>query len=208
MIPILDKDNTDPVVPGWPFGEIRDRVGSIPGTLGNKKNHSDMHQFFDKLMFDAGITPNGLFDNSTNGFQLIQALEARINQIISSTFGLEYHTSFASLSAEFTVLSGVFTNWSLIKTGYDLDFANNVVDTDVVTFGTAFKKGVPVTIYFDQSPTGTEDFRIIINSTNAGVLPVIRMAGVAGSNSVFTIPIGESFQVIRRELEWEILNFN
>jgi hypothetical protein len=44
-------------------------------TVGEHINQ-DIVQFFQKLIADAGITPNGQFDNNVNGHQLIQALRA------------------------------------------------------------------------------------------------------------------------------------
>jgi len=37
----------------------------------------DMIQFFQKLKAKAAITENGLFDNETNGYQLVEALDKR-----------------------------------------------------------------------------------------------------------------------------------
>ncbi len=69
---ISDFDGTV-VAPGgdYPFGDIK----NIPsGTRANRKMLDDMIQFFQKAMDLAGITPNSLPDNVTNGYQLIDAV--------------------------------------------------------------------------------------------------------------------------------------
>lgn len=56
-------------------GKIRDNTGIGDGTPVNEALYGDMHQFFAKLMRDAGITPNNLIENTTNGFQLNEAFD-------------------------------------------------------------------------------------------------------------------------------------
>lgn len=73
-IKLTSKANTVGVSATYPFGNIKDRVGSTPGTAVNTINHADFHQFFEKMMNEAGITHNGLPDNQTNSFQLFTAL--------------------------------------------------------------------------------------------------------------------------------------
>lgn len=58
----------------YPRGDIKDNPA---GTLVNRTMMTDMIQLFSKLMDDAGITPNGLPDNVTNGYQLKDALDLR-----------------------------------------------------------------------------------------------------------------------------------
>jgi hypothetical protein len=71
---ITDKPNTEAPSGDYPFGNIRDKQVSIPGTPVNKAVYADFHQFFAKLMDYAGVTPNGLPDNDYSGFQLMEAL--------------------------------------------------------------------------------------------------------------------------------------
>lgn len=67
----------------YPFGDIKDAPS---GTIVDRTSYADMHQFFQKLMFSAGITPNGLPDNVTNGWQLMQSLtrvmSAHVNGVL------------------------------------------------------------------------------------------------------------------------------
>jgi len=71
---ITDKPNTEAPSSDYPFGNIKDKNGSIAGTPVNKLVYADFHQFFAKLMDLAGVTPNGLPDNDYSGFQLVEAL--------------------------------------------------------------------------------------------------------------------------------------
>lgn len=77
----------------YPAGDIKDNPG---GTLVNRMMLTDVLQLFQKLMIDAGITPNGLDDNTTNGYQLKDAL-------LSSTVGL----SWSSTGITFNTISAV-----------------------------------------------------------------------------------------------------
>jgi len=52
-------------------GDIKDAPN---GTPVNRSTNGDIQQFFAKLLRVAGITPNGLRDNETNGYQLYDAL--------------------------------------------------------------------------------------------------------------------------------------
>jgi hypothetical protein len=79
MIKLLSKPNVDPADATYPFGKPRDDDGSGNGFPADVQTHGDIHQFFEKLMNIAGIAPNDLPDNQTNGFQLILALLKKFN---------------------------------------------------------------------------------------------------------------------------------
>lgn len=73
---ILDFDGTVVAAGGaYPFGDIKDNPS---GTRINSKSNSDIQQFFQKLLNSAGITANSLADNTTNGYQLTEALSTVI----------------------------------------------------------------------------------------------------------------------------------
>lgn len=79
-IGLQNKPNTDAPDSDYPYGKTRDisSLGAGDGTPANTLVHGDFHQFFEKMMADAGITANGLFDNEYNGWQLFEALLAVI----------------------------------------------------------------------------------------------------------------------------------
>lgn len=60
----------------YPDGQIKDRNGTVRGTPVNKLTNADMHQFFAKLMREAGVEPNGVFDNEYSGNQFWEALDS------------------------------------------------------------------------------------------------------------------------------------
>ncbi|PXX26286.1 hypothetical protein C7967_11548 [Thalassospira sp. 11-3] len=68
----IDKSNlTD-----FPNGRIKDNSGAGDGTPVNERVYGDLHEVFAKLMRLYGISYNGLPDNETNGYQLLDALVA------------------------------------------------------------------------------------------------------------------------------------
>jgi hypothetical protein len=67
-------DNSD--LTNYPSGRIKDNDGSGNGTPVNRSVYGDLHSTISKLMRLYSITPNGLPDNETNGFQIIDALSA------------------------------------------------------------------------------------------------------------------------------------
>lgn len=62
----------------YPFGSVRDKTPSLAGTIWNFEMMSDIIQFFSKMFNESGITANGLPDNTTNGYQLFEALMSNI----------------------------------------------------------------------------------------------------------------------------------
>ncbi len=68
----------------YPNGNIKDNPGDNSGTPLNKFVHADYHQFFRKLLSLASITPNGLVENVTNGYQYITALIAKIRATLAT----------------------------------------------------------------------------------------------------------------------------
>jgi hypothetical protein len=73
-IKLTTKTNTEPASTNYPYGQIKDKTSSVPGTPVNVATYGDFHQFFEKLMAAAGITHNNIPDNAGDGFQLYEAL--------------------------------------------------------------------------------------------------------------------------------------
>jgi len=72
---LANKSNVEAPDYDFPFGRIRDRAGSTPGTPVNEDVYGDMHQFFEKLMDDAGLTHNEDPESEADGFQFNEALD-------------------------------------------------------------------------------------------------------------------------------------
>lgn len=69
---ITDFDGTVvPVDADYPSGDIKDNPS---GTVINRKSNSDIQQLMQKMMREAAITPSGLPDNDSNGYQLYDAI--------------------------------------------------------------------------------------------------------------------------------------
>jgi len=67
-------DNSDLI--NYPDGRIKDNDGTGNGTGVNEKTKGDWHQAIAKLMRLYDIAPNGLPDNESNGYQIIDAISA------------------------------------------------------------------------------------------------------------------------------------
>jgi len=112
------------------FGRIKDNSGTNDGTPVNEFVYGDIHQFFAKLITLAGITPNNLPDNETNGYQTIQALKefaTKNNYIqnISSVSGV------LNVSAKIGLMQ---TNEFLVcKASVDLGAETQIKGTDGIT---------------------------------------------------------------------------
>ncbi len=76
-INIDDKGNVDGPGGNFEFSHIRDdsSPGSGDGTPVNTLVYGDFHQFFAKLIEQAGIVYNDLPENLTNGYQYLQAFD-------------------------------------------------------------------------------------------------------------------------------------
>lgn len=73
-IGLENHPNNDAINAAYPYGGIKDNTGVGNGTPINKLTNDDIHQTLRKILALAGITPNGLPDNVTNGYQYIQGL--------------------------------------------------------------------------------------------------------------------------------------
>lgn len=67
-------DNSSPAV--YLQGRVKDNAGAGDGTPVNEFVYGDLHQTLAKLMALYNISYNGLPDNETNGYQLVEALRA------------------------------------------------------------------------------------------------------------------------------------
>lgn len=65
----------------FPFGAIKDKTTGSSGTPVIEATYSDFIQNLWHFVAAAGITPNGLQDNVTNGFQLSRALQVVLEPV-------------------------------------------------------------------------------------------------------------------------------
>jgi len=77
MIPLNSNPNIDNSdLANFPDGRIKDNDGSGNGTGVNRAVYGDLHSVISKLMRLYAIVPNGIPENETNGYQIIEALSA------------------------------------------------------------------------------------------------------------------------------------
>lgn len=81
MRKLLDGTNVDAATGDYPNGRTRDKDGATPGTILNEVLLGDIQQFFQKLLIDSGIAENDTPDNVSNGYQLLEALAAKIDEL-------------------------------------------------------------------------------------------------------------------------------
>lgn len=65
----------------YPFGSIIDAGGSVPGTPVVEQTYSDVIQSILHFLSQTSTAPNGLKDNTTNGFQIFEAIEKYLDPI-------------------------------------------------------------------------------------------------------------------------------
>lgn len=80
MRTLLAVPNVDGATTDYPKGKVRDKSGPTAGTTGGEILFGDLVQLLQKLVIDAGITENTLPDNVANGYQLLDALNAKIKE--------------------------------------------------------------------------------------------------------------------------------
>lgn len=88
MRSLANKTNVEPPDSDYPYGRIKDNPGNNTGTPINEQVYGDFHQFFERMMAKqlgsplGDIVPNELPDSDYSGFQLFEALENVINNLI------------------------------------------------------------------------------------------------------------------------------
>lgn len=98
----------------FPYGNLIDETGVNDGTAVNREFLTDIVQFFEKAVDEAGIVPNGIVDNEYDGWQLFQVFQS----LISKKYTKEITTAFdgdvvtitrAEIEAAFEVVNPFYT---------------------------------------------------------------------------------------------------
>lgn len=76
---LKDQQGVQPPTSAYPRGRIKNNE-----TLINEEINGDIIQFFQKLLIDQNITANGSPDNTYNGYQLVEALDGKIEDFIKT----------------------------------------------------------------------------------------------------------------------------
>ncbi len=194
---ILDLDNVDPADYDYPYGKVRDvsALGASDGTPVNEAAIGDVLQFFQKLMDEASVVPNGLPDNNYSGFQLFQALEDLLPAI--KYRGNTVYTDGNNLPV--TNISSTYwvANWPTVST--EIEILSNIFSDDIVSFGDEMPIGTTISI----SQTGQfNPINFVLNSTNAGGLPLLRLKGVTANDAQFGLDENETVIFTRKSHGW------
>jgi len=204
MIKTVDKTNVRAVDAAYPYSGQKDDTGVFDGTPLNEEWSGDYVQFFERMLALSGITANGLPDNATNDFQLYEAFERAIEKRFDHTYNNDASVFIAN---KLISISGFDYLFNILDRGTtEIDFVNNSGDTArIISFGDNAPKGTIHNFVFNQDPIGTNTFIIILNSTDSGSNPTIKIDGVSGANTTFSYTIGKTYQAIRLENHWEII---
>lgn len=73
--------NAGPDTSDFPFGSIIDDEGAVIGTPVIEGTYSDFIQSLWHFFTKSGMSPNGLKENTTNGFQLYEAIERVLSPV-------------------------------------------------------------------------------------------------------------------------------
>lgn len=104
-----NKSNVEAPSSDYPYGRIKDKVANLTaGTPVNEAVYGDFHQFFSRLMAEAGIEENGNPDNDYTGFQLYQALLKTIAKKIGQYSSEDDLTPSSPTSLDSFIYPGIF----------------------------------------------------------------------------------------------------
>lgn len=126
-------DNSDLV--NFPDGRIKDNDGSGNGTGINERTNGDIHQTISRLMRKYGIVPNNLPDNITNGFQIVEAIQALASK---NDFVLPLTDVGGVLSVPIKFSFMEDNEGVICKSGINLGPQTQIKGSDAVTFNTTY----------------------------------------------------------------------
>jgi hypothetical protein len=125
----INVDNSDPS--NYPDGRIKNNTGTGNGTPVNETVYGDIHQMIAKLMRLNAITENGLPDNETNGFQIIEALRALASK---NDFVIPLTVNTGILSVPIKIGFMLENEEVICKAGFNLAAETKIKGTDNTLF--------------------------------------------------------------------------
>lgn len=115
----------------FPDGRIKDNDGSGTGTGINERTNGDIHQTISRLMRKYGIVPNNMPDNVTNGFQIVDAIQALASK---NDFVLPLTDVGGMLSVPIKFSFMDENEGVICKSGINLAAQTQIKGSDAVTF--------------------------------------------------------------------------
>lgn len=152
-------------------GRIKDNNGNGGGTPVNEYVYGDLHQTFAKLMALNQIKYNGLPDNETNGYQLIEALVALASK---NDFVLSLSTVSGKLIIPIKLGS--------LKVGESFIAKAAVDRTDETTVKGSLDNAVKAAVFTDDFKTG-EYVRVINNADDVEIIRLVDSANLSAVNT-------------------------
>lgn len=183
--------NANPVTADYPWKDIKDNTGANDGTPVDRDHHADYHQTFRKLLALASITPNGLPDNVTNGYQYVDALDVLYKNYIGF-IGASADTTFTAADINKVVLCSGAT----IGVVHTLPLGSTLRDGDCITFVNAGSGTVSVvenvgnTIFYNPGTMRTNDYIKLVYSSVLGAWVAVNyqvtpVAALATPNPIY-----------------------
>lgn len=197
---IQDLNNVDAPDSDYPYGRVKDisSAGAGDGTPVNEMLLGDVIQFFNKLMDEGGITANGLPDNNYTGFQFYEALQGVSNWIRYK--GVTVYADGNDLPL--TNISSTYYSLNLTTNYNELEISANPFADNVVSFGDSMPLATELILAMTNA---LNPINIVLNSTNAGSLPVIRLKGITASNQTIQLVENETVRVVRMNHGWMMM---
>lgn len=188
--------NANPVTADYPWKDIKDNTGANDGTPVDRDHHADYHQTFRKLLALASITPNGLPDNVTNGYQYVDALDVLYKNYIGF-IGASADTTFTAADINKVVLCSGAT----IGVVHTLPLGSTLRDGDCITFVNAGSGTVSVvenvgnTIFYNPGTMRTNDYIKLVYSSVLGawvaISSKVTVIGTLTANTNWNVPSTE-----------------
>lgn len=128
MRKLIDTPNIEAATSDYPKGRVKDRVGATPGTTLNELGMGDLIQLAQKLIIDAAIVENDLPDNVTNGYQLLTALNAKINERTKVGAALTIERATAAFNSGTITIAAVTYDRMIYVATTGITSANYIAD--------------------------------------------------------------------------------
>ena len=167
---VSNIDKSDPS--NYLEGRVKDNTGAGGGTPVNEFVYGDLHQTFAKLMHLYKMKYNGLPDNETNGYQLIEALIALASK---NDFVLPLTSSGGVLSIQFKIGS--------LKAGESFICKAAVDKGDEVTVKGSLDNVVKAASFTGDFKAG-EYVRVINNADDIEFIRLVDVANLEDVNKV------------------------
>lgn len=178
--------------PTYPYGDIRDEdtVNNIQGTPINRLTNADIHQFFNKMADEAGITRNDLPDNEDNGYQTFEALyrttllnEKQLHGVYSEQLSILTDSAVGQVFNLFVTTDKIYaTSRNALNPRI---FEYNIDGTYVTSFGGGYLE-LPVDIAASDTHLFITDVKISSNNLN------LQIVEISSGNLVGSIVIDSS----------------